>query len=99
MSVDAVSSRKDVKLPANRPTALLAASHVDFIAKYGSDPNEYEYAMSEFLRMNGVYWGVTALDLMGRLDAMDRAAVVAFLRDCQASQCFGTRVYGSGSSF
>jgi geranylgeranyl transferase type-2 subunit beta len=91
MSVDAVSSRKDVKLPTNRPTELLTASHADFIAKYGSDPDEYEYAMSEFLRMNGVYWGVTAMDLMGRLDAMDRAGIVEFLRVCQDGDSGGFR--------
>jgi geranylgeranyl transferase type-2 subunit beta len=79
MAVD----RKDVKLPAAGPTQLLTASHADFIAKYGSDPDDYEYAMSEFLRMNGIYWGVTAMDLMGRLSAMDRPGIVQFLRDCQ----------------
>jgi geranylgeranyl transferase type-2 subunit beta len=79
MAVD----RKDVKLPAAAPTELLTASHADFIAKYGSDPDDYEYAMSEFLRMNGIYWGVTAMDLMGRLGAMDRPGIVQFLRDCQ----------------
>jgi prenyltransferase beta subunit len=79
MAVD----RKDVKLPAGAPTQLLTASHADFIAKYGSDPDDYEYAMSEFLRMNGIYWGVTAMDLMGRLGAMDRPGIVQFLRDCQ----------------
>jgi hypothetical protein len=79
MAVD----RKDVKLPAAGPTQLLTASHEDFIAKYGSDPDDYEYAMSEFLRMNGIYWGVTAMDLMGRLGAMDRPGIVQFLRDCQ----------------
>jgi prenyltransferase beta subunit len=79
MAVD----RKDVKLPAGAPTQLLTTSHADFIAKYGSDPDDYEYAMSEFLRMNGIYWGVTAMDLMGRLSAMDRPGIVQFLRDCQ----------------
>ena len=80
MSVDA---KKDVILPAGGPTELLAASHADFIAKYGSDPDDSEYAMSEFLRMNGVYWGATAMDLMGRLGAMERAAIVKYLQECQ----------------
>jgi len=72
--------KKDVKLSANRPTELLTASHADFIAKYGSDPDDYEYAMSEFLRLNGVYWGVTAMDLMGRLADMDRPGIITFLQ-------------------
>ena len=36
--------------------------------RYGSDPDDFEYAMSEFLRMNGMYWGVACMDLMGRLE-------------------------------
>ena len=76
-------SGKDVKLAPGGPKHLLTASHADFIAKYGSDPDDYEYAMSEFLRMNGIYWGVTAMDLMGRLGSMDRAAILQFLRECQ----------------
>ena len=43
-------SRKDVKLPENYPRHLLLEKHAEFICKYGNDPNDYEYAMSEFLR-------------------------------------------------
>ena len=43
-------SRKDVKLPEKYPRELLLDKHAEFISKYGNDPNDYEYAMSEFLR-------------------------------------------------
>lgn len=33
--------------------------------------------------MNGIYWGLTVMDLMSALDRMDRAEVVAFVRQCQ----------------
>ena len=44
--------------------------HIEFLANYNTDKRtEFEYAMSEFLRMGGVYWAITALDIM---DASDR---------------------------
>lgn len=33
--------------------------------------------------MSGVYWGLTALHLMGRLDAMDGEEVVDWVLSCQ----------------
>ena len=42
------------------------------LLRYGQDPDDFEYAMSEFLRMNGMYWGVACMDLIDRLHEMDR---------------------------
>ncbi|KAJ3097836.1 hypothetical protein HDU96_000239 [Phlyctochytrium bullatum] len=33
--------------------------------------------------MNGVYWGLTALALMGKMDALNREDVVAYVLSCQ----------------
>ena len=33
--------------------------------------------------MNGVYWGATAMHLMGRLGDMDRDKIILFLKECQ----------------
>ena len=33
--------------------------------------------------MSGVYWGLTALYLMGKLDAMDQEEVVSWVLSCQ----------------
>lgn len=38
--------------------------------------------MTEFLRMSGMYWGLTALQLMDRLDSVPKEDVVAFVQDC-----------------
>lgn len=38
--------------------------------------------MTEFLRLSGVYWGLTAMDLMGQLHRMDRQEVLEFIRGC-----------------
>jgi geranylgeranyl transferase type-2 subunit beta len=44
-----------------------------------------EYVLTEYLRMNGMYWGLTAMDLMGALDRMDSEEVIDFVRQCQHS--------------
>jgi geranylgeranyl transferase type-2 subunit beta len=44
--------------------------------------------MTEYLRMSGVYWGLTAVDLMGELQQMNRDDVVSFVAQCQ-HECGG----------
>lgn len=39
--------------------------------------------MTEFLRMSGIYWGVTALDLMGQLPRLEKQTIIDFIRKCQ----------------
>ena len=52
-----------------------------------SDPaspsHPQEYCSTEFLRVSGVYWGLTAMALMGQLHRMSRDEVVEFVRSCQ----------------
>jgi len=40
--------------------------------------------------MNGVYWGLTAVDLMGALAEMCRDDVISFVTQCQ-HECGGFR--------
>ena len=44
--------------------------------------------MTEFLRMNGMYWGLTSMALTGQLDRMDRSEVISFVKSCQ-HECGG----------
>lgn len=39
--------------------------------------------MTEFLRMSGVYWGVTALDLLHQLPKINKDEIVEFTKKCQ----------------
>lgn len=39
--------------------------------------------MTEFLRMSGIYWGVTALDLMDNVEKLDKASIIDFIKKCQ----------------
>ena len=45
--------------------------------------DSFEFFATEHFRMSGVYWGLTALALLGRLDGMDRAEVLALVARCQ----------------
>ncbi|XP_059545146.1 geranylgeranyl transferase type-2 subunit beta isoform X2 [Myotis daubentonii] len=44
--------------------------------------------MSEYLRMSGVYWGLTVMDLMGQLNRMNKEEILAFIKSCQ-HECGG----------
>lgn len=39
--------------------------------------------MTEFLRMSGIYWGTTCLDIMGQLDKIDKKSIFEFVKKCQ----------------
>lgn len=45
--------------------------------------DELEYWLTEHLRLNGVYWGLTALHLLGYPDALPRDETVEFVLACQ----------------
>lgn len=51
---------------------LARGKHAQYVVKLHSDAAAYEWVASEYLRMSGIYWGATALALLGRLDALDR---------------------------
>lgn len=42
-----------------------------------------DYCMTEYLRMSGIYWGLTAMSLMNKLDLMDKDEVIKFIKSCQ----------------
>lgn len=44
--------------------------------------------MSEYLRMSGIYWGLTVMDLMGQLHRMNREEILVFIKSCQ-HECGG----------
>lgn len=56
---------KDVTLKPDRPKTLLLTKHIDYLSKYGTDCEDFEYNMTEYLRMSGIYWTLTGIELMG----------------------------------
>uniref|UniRef100_A0A0K8TS34 Geranylgeranyl transferase type-2 subunit beta n=1 Tax=Tabanus bromius TaxID=304241 RepID=A0A0K8TS34_TABBR len=73
----------------SEPSNLLFDKHIDFIAKQGNDKHDYEYCMTEFLRISGIYWGVTALDLLDELSHLDKESIIEFIKKCQCPQSGG----------
>lgn len=43
-----------------------------------------EYWLTEHLRLNGVYWGLTALYLLDHPDALPRDEIIQFVLSCQS---------------
>lgn len=41
-----------------------------------------EYCMTEFLRMSGVYWGLTSMFLMNKQDMMEKDEIIEFVKSC-----------------
>lgn len=45
--------------------------------------DELEYWLTEHLRLNGVYWGLTALHLLDHPEALPRDQTIDFVLSCQ----------------
>ncbi|KAG8967020.1 hypothetical protein FRC03_010867 [Tulasnella sp. 419] len=56
--------------------------HVAYIQKIGTTKDDLAYHMTSHLRMNAVYWGLTALCIMDRKDALDRDEMIEFVMSC-----------------
>ena len=74
------------------PQELLAEKHVAYIVQLGKAENTLAYHLTEHLRLNGIYWAITSLALLGKLDALDRRATVEYV-----SSCWDERSGGFGS--
>ncbi|PYI20608.1 beta subunit of rab geranylgeranyltransferase [Aspergillus violaceofuscus CBS 115571] len=72
---------KAVGHPPNQQ--LCVQKHVEYVKKLDSRRDELEYWLTEHLRLNGVYWGLTALHLMGSPEALPRQETIDFVLSCQ----------------
>ncbi|CAI5999134.1 unnamed protein product [Closterium sp. NIES-64] len=59
------------------------AKHAKYIKNLDKKTEGIEYVATEHLRMSGAYWGLTAMDLMGRLKDMHSPAMLPWLLSCQ----------------
>ncbi|RMJ26176.1 Geranylgeranyltransferase beta subunit [Aspergillus sp. HF37] len=62
---------------------LRVQKHVEYIKNLDTRRDELEYWLTEHLRLNGVYWGLTALYLLGHPDALPRDKTIDFVLSCQ----------------
>ena len=59
--------RKDVQIPKNASKEFLLEKHAKFLHSYVTNKEEnYEQLMVEYLKMSGIYWTNTALQLLKR---------------------------------
>ena len=67
--------------------------HVDFIKKVASDVDSFEYLVTQYLRMSGVYWGMTAMRTLGKrvADEMNQTEIVEWVISCQDEKTGGYR--------
>jgi geranylgeranyl transferase type-2 subunit beta len=62
---------------------LATAAHVKYVQSLDTKKDEYDYWLTEHLRMNGLYWGLTALFLLRHPDALPRDETIDFVLSCQ----------------
>lgn len=63
--------------------ALATEVHVKYVQSLDTKTDELDYWLTEHLRLNGLYWGLTALHLLGRPEALPRDATIDFVLSCQ----------------
>ncbi|EIW73953.1 rab geranylgeranyltransferase [Coniophora puteana RWD-64-598 SS2] len=61
---------------------LLTDKHVQYIQTLGNSKDDLSYHMTAHLRMNAIYWGLTALCTMGHKDALDRVEMINYVMSC-----------------
>src|SRR6201986_3621269 len=61
---------------------LHVAKHVEYIVSLDQRSDEYDYWLTEHLRLNGGYWGLTALHILGHPDALPRDGLIEFTMKC-----------------
>ncbi|RYP09057.1 hypothetical protein DL765_008579 [Monosporascus sp. GIB2] len=62
---------------------LATSAHVKYIQSLDTRKDEYEYWLTEHLRLNGLYWGLTALHLLRHPHALPRDETIDFVISCQ----------------
>ncbi|KAG9051290.1 hypothetical protein FS837_009556 [Tulasnella sp. UAMH 9824] len=79
----AAAKGSDEKLPE-----LVIDKHVAYIQALGKN-QDFAYHLTTHLRLNAVYWGLTALCTMGRKDALDREELIEFIMSCWDDEAGG----------
>jgi geranylgeranyl transferase type-2 subunit beta len=67
------------------PKTFHEEKHIQYIKKVASDTESFEFVVSQHLRMSGVYWGLTALSVLGIdiIAEMNTDSIVDWVMSCQ----------------
>ncbi|KAI0980348.1 hypothetical protein GJ496_005157 [Pomphorhynchus laevis] len=73
----------DFSIPDNkRISKLLIEKHIEFINGYGTDHDKDAYIMSDYLRVSGIYWAFTSLQIMKHNRSPDSTIIQTIVNDC-----------------
>lgn len=64
------------------PTTLLRDKHIEYILSLQDKQDSPEMLFADHRRLSGVYWAVSALDLLGARDRLDKEAIVNYVMSC-----------------
>ncbi|CAL5331907.1 unnamed protein product [Camellia sinensis] len=62
---------------------LEVEKHANYILSVEKKKDDFESVVMEHLRINGAYWGLTTLDLLGKIDEVNSEEVVSWVMKCQ----------------
>ncbi|KAH8092872.1 prenyltransferase [Aureococcus anophagefferens] len=67
--------------------------HASYLVAVSKNTEAIEFVLTEYMRMSGVYWGLTAMALLGRdvHKEMDGDAVVAWILAPRRDKCDGAK--------
>jgi len=68
---------------------LLTDLHVKYIQNLGENKDDLTYHLTAHLRLNAIYWGLTALCILGRPDALNREEMIEFVMSCWDEEAGG----------
>ena len=75
--------QRDVTIDYSKtPKELLIEKHCAFLRGYGRSHSTYQYGITDYLRMSGIYWFSTCLDLLHSLEASDREFIIDYIQKC-----------------
>jgi len=61
---------------------LLTDLHISYIQGLGKNKDDLVYHLTAHLRLNAVYWGFTALSILGHPEALSRDEMIDFVMSC-----------------
>lgn len=64
---------------------LLKDKHVEYILGIFRNKDSYEHVATEHFKMSGIYWALTALDILGHLEDLDENEIIEWVMSCQHS--------------
>ncbi|OCH90394.1 rab geranylgeranyltransferase [Obba rivulosa] len=69
-------------MSSENPPPLNIPLHIRYIQSLGENQDDLVFHMTSHLRLNAIYWGLTAVAVMGQKDALPRDLMVDYVMSC-----------------